>query len=299
MRTKDIFAAALVSVIWGLAFVATKIGLESFSASQLTAFRFLIACVPALFLPRPQISWFLLILIGLTLFTGQFLLLFFAYKAGIAAGLASVTQQSQVFFTVVLAAIFLRETPTSRQSVGMMIAFIGLVMIGLTVGADLPLLAFVLALASAFSWAIGNILVKRVGDVQMFPLMAWLSLVPPLPALLVASYFDTNSMTAETLSEATWPSILAVFYLGAIATTFAYVIWGDLLNRYPVAVVAPFALIAPCVGVIASSIAFGEVFGPIRYSGMALILAGLAVILLPGRWLDLQRLKVNPTDKHQ
>jgi O-acetylserine/cysteine efflux transporter len=41
---------------------------------------------------RP-IAWPLLILIGLTLFTGQFLLLFFAFAAGMPLGLASVSQQ--------------------------------------------------------------------------------------------------------------------------------------------------------------------------------------------------------------
>lgn len=285
MHAKDILAATLVSVIWGLAFVATKIGLESFTAPQLTALRFLIACIPVLFVPRPQVSWVLLIATGLTLFAGQFLLLFLAYKAGIAAGLASVTQQMQAFFTVILAAIFLREIPTARQSTGMLVAFAGLVAIGFTTGADLPMLALGLALASAFSWAIGNILIKRIGAVEMFPLMVWLSLVSPLPALIASAYFDADFTMIEALQDASWPSIAAALYLGAIATIFAYVLWGDLLTRHSAAVVAPFALIAPCVGVIASAIAFGERFGPLRYGGMALVLAGLAVIVLPSKWL--------------
>ena len=84
-----------------------------------------------------------------------------------------------------------------------------------------------------------------------------------------------------------------------IATTFAYAIWGNLLTRYPAAVVAPFALIAPCVGVIASSLAFGEVFGPVRYAGMALILAGLAVIVLPINRASLQRFKAKSAAKRE
>jgi len=48
--------AALTSAIWGLAFVATKFGLEGFSAPQLTALRFLIASLPVLFVARPRIS---------------------------------------------------------------------------------------------------------------------------------------------------------------------------------------------------------------------------------------------------
>ena len=60
---------------------------------------------------------------------------------------------------------------------------------------------------------------------------------------------------------------------------------GLLLQRYSAGVVAPFALLAPCTGVVSSTVLFGEVFSPLRYSGMALILGGLAVIVLPAGWL--------------
>jgi len=84
------------------------------------------------------------------------------------------------------------------------------------------------------------------------------------------------------LAHASWPSLLAVIYLGAITTNFGFAAWGHLLQRYKAGTVAPFALLAPCTGILASAWLFGEVFPPARYAGMALILAGLAVILLPG-----------------
>ena len=43
---------------------------------------------------------------------------------------------------------------------------------------------------------------------------------------------------------------------------------------------APFALISPCTGVVASALMLGEAFGPMRVAG-ALILAGLAAVVLP------------------
>jgi O-acetylserine/cysteine efflux transporter len=72
-----------------------------------------------------------------------------------------------------------------------------------------------------------------------------------------------------------------VVYLGAIATVVAYASWGSLLQRYPTVVVAPFALIAPCTGMLSSALIFREAFSPMRYAGMALVLGGLAVIVLP------------------
>ena len=101
---RDMALATLTSIIWGLAFVAIKFGLDGFSAPQLTAMRFIVAALPALFIPPPKLSLASIVLIGSTLFAGQFLLLFFAYAAGLPPGLASVSQQMQAFFTVLLAA---------------------------------------------------------------------------------------------------------------------------------------------------------------------------------------------------
>jgi O-acetylserine/cysteine efflux transporter len=56
MRPHHMLLAGLTSVTWGLAFVATKFGLESFSAPQLTAIRFLIASIAILFVARPRIA---------------------------------------------------------------------------------------------------------------------------------------------------------------------------------------------------------------------------------------------------
>ena len=40
MRARDVVLAVLVAVIWGLAFVATRVGLDAFSPPQLVALRF-------------------------------------------------------------------------------------------------------------------------------------------------------------------------------------------------------------------------------------------------------------------
>src|SRR5579871_952930 len=72
MKPLHVALAVLVAVIWGIAFVISKLGLESFSPPQLTALRFIVAALAAPWLPRPDISWTALIAIGLTVFTGQF-----------------------------------------------------------------------------------------------------------------------------------------------------------------------------------------------------------------------------------
>ncbi len=280
MLIRDILLAALTSIIWGFGFVVAKFGLESFSATQMTALRFLMVSVFIVIVPRPKLPWPSLVAIGATLFTGQFLLLFFAFTHGMPPGLASVSQQVQAFFTVLLSAVFLRDIPGARQLIGMVIAFAGLALIAMTIGSDLSVVGLGLAVAAAFSWAVGNVLVKRAPKVPMFPLVIWCSLVPPLPALLLSSIYDRQSVL-EAAANASWLSIGALIYSGFLAIAVAYAAWGHLLQRYPAAVVAPFALLTPCTGVVASWLIFGEVFSPARYAGMALILCGLAIIVLP------------------
>ena len=285
MTPTDVCLALLVVVIWGVAFIATKIGLASFSPPELAALRFVIASLPALFLARPPVSWPLLGAIGLTLFAGQFLFQFFGIAYGMPPGLASIVVQTQALFTILFAALVLRERPTRRQLAGTATAFAGLALIAATVGGDLTALGLGLTAVSAISWAIGNVLVKRLPPVEMLNLMVWLSLVPPLPSLALSMALDGPTDLVRALASASWLGIAVVLYLGVVATVFAYALWGMLLRRYPAATVTPFALLAPFVASYSSSLVFGERFSPLRLGGMALVLLGIAVIVLPvARW---------------
>ena len=278
MKARDVALAVLVAVIWGAAFVETRIALDSFSAPQLTALRFVIAALPAIVVSRPPIAVSALVAIGFTLFTGQFLLQFFAIAGGMPPGLASVIVQTQALFTVLLAAIILGERPAPRQLAGMTVALAGVVLIASTVGESLTALGLALGLGSAMSWAVGNILVKRVPRGEMFPLVVWLSLVPPLPSLVLSAALDGPTAVVHAVAAASWASLGAAVYLGVVATIFAYAVWGDLLRRYTAASVAPFALLVPVVGALSSSAVFGERFGPRRLLGMAAVLIGLGLI---------------------
>ena len=270
----------LVAVIWGFAFVATRVGLDSFSPPQLAALRFLIATTPAIVLARPA-PWRVLVPLGLTLFAGQFLLQFFGIANGMPPGLASIVVQTQAFFTILFAAVALHERPPPRQLVGVAVAFAGLGLIALTIGGDLSFVGFALTLGSAISWGIGNVLLKRVTRADMLNLMVWLSVVPPVPSLGLSLLLDGRA-GLQAMARASWLGLGAALYLGVVATIVAYAIWGRLLRRYPVATVTPFALLAPVVGAYSSSMVFGERFEGRRLVGMALVLLGVAATVLSG-----------------
>jgi O-acetylserine/cysteine efflux transporter len=283
VRPLDVGLAVVVAALWGIAFVATRIGLDTFSPPQLTAVRFAIAALPVLVLPRPSLAWSALVPVGLTLFAGQFLFQFFGIAHGTPVGIAAVVVHAQALFTIAFAAILLGERPTRRQWLGSLLALGGLALIASTIGGDLVPLGFALTLLSPVSFGLGNVLLKSLGPADMPSLIAWLSLVPPLPALALSLALDGPEGLPRALARAPWPGLAAALYLGLVATTLAYAMWGALLRRHPATHVAPFALLVPVVGAAASALLFGERFGPLRLTGMALVLAGLAVIVTPAR----------------
>ena len=283
MSPRDVALALATVVIWGVAFVFTRIGLDSFSPPQLVALRFAIAALPALVLPPPRVPTPTLVAAGLTLYAGQFLFQFFGIAHGMPPGLASLVVQTQALFTVVFAAIVLRERPTPPQVAGLAVAFAGLAVIAGTTGDDLSLEALALTLVSPISFGVGNILLKKIGATADLSLMAWMSLMPPVPAIALSLAFDGPDAFVRAIVAAPWEGWIAAVYLGVVATVLAYTFWGSLLRRYPVAAVTPFALLVPFVGALASAVVFGERFGTVRLAGMACVLLGLAVIVLPRR----------------
>jgi O-acetylserine/cysteine efflux transporter len=283
MKPADVCIAVLVAIIWGLAFVASRLALDEFSPELMTALRFSIAAVPCLFVRKPDVSWPLLIAISFSLFLGQFLAQAFAIAHGVPVGLSSVIVQSQALFTIALAVLILREVPTAMQGVGIAIATIGLLMICGTVGYDFSVGAFVVIMICPISFAIGNLLLRRAHGAPMFDLFAWLCLTAAVPLAVLTLVSNGPASAWHELTQASLTGIVCLLCLGGLSTSIAYWLWGRLLRDYPAAQVVPFALLVPFVGSGASSIVFGERFGPLRLAGMITVIAGIAIMLLAKR----------------
>jgi O-acetylserine/cysteine efflux transporter len=283
MKPADVFLAVLVAVIWGLAFVASRLALDELSPALMTALRFAIAALPCLFIRRPNVPWTVLIAISGTLFLGQFLAQSWAIAHGVPVGLASVIVQSQALFTVAFAVAAFREIPTGMQVAGIGVAAIGLLMICGTVGFDFSVGAFAVLMISPVSFAIGNLLLRQAREVPMFDLFAWLCLVPPLPLLALAFAVDGPQATWHALWQMSPTGWVSMLFVGAISTSIAYWLWGRLLRDHTAAQVVPFALLVPFVGSGASSVVFGETFGPLRLTGMLTVVGGIAIMLLSKR----------------
>ena len=217
-----------------------------------------------------------------TLFIGQFSLLFWGMHVGMPAGLASVLTQFQAVLTMIFAGIFLRERAASRQVVGLLIATAGLGLIAATVGhAGVTLAGLLLTLMAAASWAMGNVLLRGMTSADMLSLVVWLSVIPPVPMLLLSLVIEGPAVITRAMASGVWMSLFAIFYIALAATLGGYALWGYLLRLYPASSVAPFALLVPVFGLLSAWGALGERFSPERLIGIAVLGFGLAIASLP------------------
>jgi O-acetylserine/cysteine efflux transporter len=155
-------------------------------------------------------------------------------------------------------------------------------------GATSTLLGLFLVLLAAAGWAAGNIVAKHAAgehEADMFALVVWSSLVPPLPLAALAYVFEGGTAMLHAVASASALAWGCAVFLAYVATLFGFASWARLLHRYPTALISPFALLIPVSGLASGALFLGESLAPMQAVGAALVLAGLAVNLRGARLL--------------
>lgn len=282
-----------VIVIWGVNFVAIKFVLQDLSPVLLCCARFFLSSIPAIFfVPFPKTPIKMVAFYGLTTFAIQFTLLFMGMHAGVSAGLTSLLLQTQAFFTILLALIFLNEKLHRWHVLGALISFSGIALIGVNLSGSITLSGLLLILSAAFCWGSGSVISKKIGSVNMLGLVVWGSLFAWPPLLLLALYLEGPAHIIATLQSLSWLSIGSNFYIAYLSTVFAFGIWNWLLRQYPISTVAPFTLLVPIVGMASSAIVFDETIHLWKICAAILVIAGLCVNLFGPRLLAKKELNL-------
>ncbi len=289
MWGKDFGIGLIVVVLWGLNFIAIKVGLQDAPPLLLGALRFLAAVVPAIFfIKKPPVPWRWLIALGLSINVGQFAFLFMGMKFGMPAGLASLVMQSQAFFTLGIAVVFLGEHWRWNHLTGLALAACGMAVIGLQQDTGMTAIGFWLVLGASLSWGIGNVITRKatqgVPPFSMLALVVWSGAVAILPLALLSLMVEGPASWVAAWHGFTWSTGLSVAYLAYAATLGGYGLWGILLSRYPAATVSPFALLVPVVGMSSSALLLGESLSIWQMAGAVLVMAGLVINVFGGRW---------------
>jgi len=294
--------AVLVTFIWGVNFTFIAWGLESFPPLMLTALRFFFTAIPlVLFLKPPTFNRTLLIY-AIGTFVMQYAFVFTAMHLGASPGLTALLLQMQIFITVLLAYFILGEAVSRMQIIGMLVGVLGLSVIALNLGGDMPVAGFVCILIAAVGWSFGNIASKqasaqatlkaaqqktdvatiapttgknKTSALSALALVAWGGLIACVILTVSSLIFETDAWQLATFTDASLKSWLSLGFIVYISTLVGFGLWAHLLSQNTASKVMPFALLVPVFGMTTSVVLTGEVVTWWKVLAMILILSGL------------------------
>ena len=308
MTPLHIALAVLVTFIWGVNFTFIAWALESFPPLMLTALRFFFTAVPlVLFLKPPKFNRTLFIY-AIGTFVMQYAFVFTAMHLGASAGLTALLLQVQIFITVLLAYVMLGEAVSRMQIIGMLVGVLGLGVIALNLGGDMPLVGFICILIAAIGWSFGNIASKQastqqsIGNVSTtspansnkasnkisalsaLSLVVWGGLIACVVLTLSSLLFENEAWTLATFTQASFKSWLSLGFIVYVSTLIGFGLWAHLLSQNIASKVMPFALLVPVFGMATSVLFTGEVVTWWKLLAMVLILSGLILANVKIGW---------------
>lgn len=288
MSGKDRGLALVVALLWGLNFPATSFALEHWPPLLMASLRFAVLVIPTvLFVPRPKVKLVWLLGTGIGLGLVQFALIYLAMDRGMPPGLASIVLQASAPFTIIIAGIFLGERLTRRQSIGVAIAVLGLIIIAVHRAQVAAVWPVVLTLLAAFGWAVGNICSRQARAPKPLHMTFWISLIPPLPLFGLSWLVEGPDRIGAAFGTALTPAALrpnlGLLFIIVGAMIVGYGIWNTLLSRHPSNQVAPFSMLVPIFGVLSSWVVFDEVPSWVELAAGALVVGGVLFASLSWR----------------
>ena len=276
MKVIHILMAIAVPLIWGSGFVVAKAAILEFPPILLMAFRFLVTSMALIWFVKPPIGQLrALFMIAIVASAIQYSLTFSGLR-GLDAGFAALIVQLEVPFLVILSAILLREKVSQRKWMGIAIAFAG---VGLLIGKvefNYAWGSIALVVSGAFTWAIGQIFVRKLKNIDGLTTTAWVAVFATPQLFAMSLIFETNQM--ELIENASMSIWLAVLYLGLIMTALGYYFWNTLIRSYAIEKVAPFLLLLPVFSLIGGFLFLGELISIAKILGGVIVILGVAFV---------------------
>ncbi len=265
-----IFAAA-ATILWGFTYIITTTMLPQ-NPIFIGAMRGLCGSLPLLLFVRelPPREWWLRLFILGTLNSGLFFGLLFVAAIRLPGGVAATFQALGPLFMVLLAWPMLGAIPAATKVGAVLVGAIGVAMVVLKSNAGIDMIGVIAALGSAFSVALGGILVHKWGRPKsLIGFTAWQLLIAGFELGVVAFVMSDIPESVTAVNVAGF-AILAIFI-----TALAFAAWFKAIEGAGAAHVAPFFLLTPITAFILDAVFRGFVPNAVQTAGVILVIASL------------------------
>ena len=276
MSLIQIVCAVMVPLLWGYQFVVIKAGLVEFPPLFFLGLRFLVMALLLIpFVKRPTRREFGPVA-AISVFLGGLNFGLFYVGLGLGSGsMSAVAYQLATPFTILLAWPLLAERPSLMTSGGVLLAFLGVVVLMAGPGLSANAIPILLVVGAAFAFAVANVLTKRQGPFDPLMLTGWSALFTVPQVMLMSLFLERGQLaTLATADDRGW---LALAYTVLIGGIVGFGVWFWLIARCTIARVAPFGLLLPVFALISSVLFLGDRMTPTLIVGALLAISGVAI----------------------
>ncbi|MDF9747093.1 DMT family transporter [Natrinema salsiterrestre] len=291
-NTEDVLLFGALAFVWGTAFTAIEIGLETLPPLLFAAARLDIAAVIFIgavlrsrteWLPRTKADVALILSNGILVIGAHFAFSFLG-QSHVTSGVAAIVLSFTPIITPVIAIRLLAtERVYGTDVIGLCTGLAGVIAIATAGGSfDGQLIGVALILASAVVFALGSVLTERwTGVLPTTSLHAWSMITGAVFLHATAAVYSGAS-----LLQVTWtPSaVAALVYLGVFATAGGFLLYFTLLTRIGATNVSLINYASPVVATIFGATLLGEEITAATVAGFALIVVGFALCNIRPLW---------------
>jgi len=219
-------------------------------------------------------------LLAAALLTGPaaFALLFTGVLLTADASTVAIATQMGVPFSTLLSVWLLGEKIRWRRTLGIVLAFAGIVVIGFDPRVFAYWEGLLLVILSCFVGSLGLIFVKRLRDLKALELQAWIAAVGGPGLLFLSLIFESNQVAAIVNANASGWAALA--FTTIMSSLVAHTGWYYLVSRYPVTSLSPLTLLSPLFGIFFGVTLLHDQLTPRMLLGGAITLIGVLIVVL-------------------
>lgn len=282
---------ALVSLLWGTTWMASKIAVESVPSFQVSGLRHLIggSCYVLYFmvfkkmLPKKQQLWRLtwMSFLMFVLSNGLSVLSIVYIPSGLGAVVGAV---SPIWMVILSFVVFKHAQFKPKTILGILLGFTGVVVtfydhMGEIMHGDFSL-GIIAGVVSSITWAAGTLLtVKQSKDMDPYFSLGWQMFLSGI-MLNIFSHATGQSVSVHLITSDAWLSIAYLVIIGSVIAFGAYIY---ALNRLPATLVSIHSYINPIVAVILGFLLMNEKLTLYIIIGTIITLIGVYLVNLSFR----------------
>jgi len=279
MSLRDTLLALLVPIVLGFGFPISKLAMDSFPPILLNGLRWSISgLIMFYFFPFPKDYFKKMLIISFIGCTLQYGLSYSGLNI-IGGTSATLFVQAEIPFGILIAYFLLGEKVPIKNILGLIIAFIGIIILSGNPNLEGKMIGVIFILSAAFLWSFAQVIAKEVSEkIGGLALTAWLGIFAGPQAIFASFLLEGNSF--EYIYNATPQAWLILIYLGIGMNVIGYSCWYSVLSRNPVNNVMSVLLLFPITGLLTSIFILKETPNTYAYVGGAIIISGVSMILI-------------------